>query len=165
MAEARAAAAVAGLAHYQDKHAEEGSRARYREILASIAEGLRVAAGGDREAVDEAIRLALDQDMALDLISTATTALWLARAWMVDPGQSIAEAAMIAEAMTAGSASGLAERRLRAIAILTRWEPADLRKAMELVPTGVVNLGSVDDGPAVAREILAAAASVVEAMG
>lgn len=163
LAEARSAAAAAGLT--DDRHAHpDDLRFSYRETVASIAEGLRVTARDDRKVLDAAFRIGMEEEAPTGSVSVACQALRMAAAFAIDPTRASLEAAVHAEGMTAGSPEGLPARRLRAIATLTRWGASDLRDAMGLVPTGIVKLDLVPDGVEVARDILAAAAEAVETM-
>ncbi len=85
--------------------------------------------------------------------------------WAIPADAAALHAAVVVEGQTAGSAEGLAARRVRAIADPTRWEPHVLAQAVRLVPTGIVRLSDVPDGAAIARDILLTALEALEGMG
>ncbi|MDP9402616.1 MAG: hypothetical protein M3P85_04635 [Actinomycetota bacterium] len=112
--------------------------------------------------------LALAQDAARGggrVMSGATRALCLAAVWAIPADDAALQAAVFAEGQTAGRSEGLAARRIRAIADLTRWDPEVLAQAVRLVPTGIVRLSDVPDGAAIARDILLTAREAIEGMG
>ena len=163
--EARAAALAAGAGG--DRPRDDAAKNAYFGRLRDVAEGLRVSAENDKSLLREAMAVALEQDAAREdglYMSGATRALGLAVVWAIPAETAALQAAVVAEGQTAGSAEGLATRRVRAIADLTRWKPHVLAEAVRLVPTGIVRLSDVPDGAAIARDILRTAQEAVEGM-
>ncbi|MGH9164271.1 MAG: hypothetical protein ACRDZW_02010 [Acidimicrobiales bacterium] len=155
--EARAVAVAAGL----PAHARPGERRAYAGHIRDIATGLVDSANGDGALLREAVSLAVTEEVAVQNLSLATSALCLAAALTVTVSSPALEAAVVAEGMAAGSADGLPRRRLTAIARLTRVDADVLDEALALVPTGIVSISSIPDGTAVVRDILLAARELV----
>lgn len=164
--EARAAVVAAGIAG--DRPSDQDAKNDYFRRLRDVAEGLRVSAANDTALLHRAWSLALADEAAQGggrYMSGATRALGLAVVWAIPPDAAALHAAVVAEGQTAGSSEGLAARRVKAIADLTRWDPEVLAQAARLVPTGIVRLSDVPDGAAIARDILLTAREALEGMG
>lgn len=164
--EAKSAAAAVGISG--DRPSDQGDDDEYLRRVRSVAEGLLASAANDSELLYAAIRLALTRDAAQGSarhLSAGTRALGLAAVWMIPPDTAALDAAVLAEGMTKGSSKKLMDRRVQAIANLTRWDPQALSQAVRLVPTGIVQLNDVPDGAAIARDILISAREVLEGAG
>ncbi|MDP9403193.1 MAG: hypothetical protein M3P85_07615 [Actinomycetota bacterium] len=163
--EARAAAVAVGVAGARPSDPDAASD--YLGRVRDVAEGLMASAANDTTLLHEAMALSLAHDAAQGpgrYMSGATRALGLAAVWAIPADDAALQAAVVAEGQTAGSSEGLAARRIRAIADLTRWDPDVLAQAVRLVPTGIVRLCDVPDGAAIAREILLTAREALEGM-
>lgn len=158
--EARSVARATGLPEAWPRHGRSGYAGRIRDV----ATGLADSAGGDRRLLQEAGRLALQDDVQRGGISSATIALRQAAALAVRLGPPAFDAAVLAEALTAGSGEGLGSRRLKAIAALTRYDPDVLAEAMDHVPTGIVSLAATPDAASVVRDVLLAAKEAAEGL-
>lgn len=164
--EARATAAAAGIGG--SRPADEAGAEQYFCRVRDLAQGLVVSAGGDEALLDRAWQLALGEDGAeggAKYMSGATRALGVAAALAVPPEMAALQAAVLAEAHSTGSPEGLADRRLQAVADLTRWDPEVLVEAAELLPTGIVTLDDVPAAVAAARDILTRAREALGGLG
>jgi hypothetical protein len=121
-------------------------------------------AGNDEALLDAAFRLAMEHDPP-GVMGGATRALGVAAGLAVPSAEAAAlDAALLVESLASGDPDQLPERRLEALAALTRWSPAVLTQAMGLLPTGVVASRDPERTLAVARGILLRAREVLEGM-